>query len=176
MRGKSFKTNCTTPRSSLRYLKVLHYNGNGEPQLGEMVCNVRIANDLLSIFRNLFKARYPIERMVLIDEYDADDSRSMQANNTSCFNFRLIKGTTKTSKHGRGLAVDINPLFNPHVKSDKHGKVSANPSHGLPYADRKKVFKYKITKEDLCYKEFAKHGFRWGGAWKNSQDYQHFEK
>lgn len=176
MRGKSFKNNCTTPRSALRYLKVVHYNSHGEPQLGEIVCNKLIANDLLSIFRKLFQARYPIERMVLVDEYNAIDTRSMEANNTSCFNFRLIKGTSKASKHGKGLAIDINPLYNPHVKQDKHGKLLVEPSCALPYADRKKPFRYKITKEDLCYKEFVKHGFRWGGAWKSSKDYQHFEK
>jgi hypothetical protein len=35
---------------------------------------------------------------------------------------------------------------------------------------------YKITKGDLCYKLFIKHGFSWGGEWKSKKDYQHFEK
>ena len=39
MRGKSFPSNCTTPRESLRYIKALHYNLNGQIVLGEMVCN-----------------------------------------------------------------------------------------------------------------------------------------
>ena len=176
MDGKSFKKNCTLLRSDLRYLKVLHYNVYGDPQLGELVCHKSIANDLLSIFRALYHAHYPIERMVLIDEYGADDIRSMEANNTTCFNYRQIKGRSKLSKHSRGLAVDINPLYNPHVKRDAHGKMIVNPPKGMPYANRSKAFRYKITKSDLCYKEFVKHGFRWGGAWRSSQDYQHFEK
>lgn len=176
MEGKSFKKNSTLQRSNLRYLKVLHYNANGEPQLGELVCHKSVADDLLSIFRALYHAHYPIERMVLIDEYNADDTRSMEANNTTCFNFRQIKGRSKLSKHSQGLAVDINPLYNPHVKRDAHGKMIVNPPKAIPYANRSKAFRYRITKSDLSYKEFIKHGFRWGGAWRSSQDYQHFEK
>ena len=33
------------------------------------------------------------EKIRLIDEYDADDERSMADNNTSCFNFRLVSDT-----------------------------------------------------------------------------------
>lgn len=91
--GKSYKTNCTVPKEELRYLKVLHYNLKGEICLGELVCNKAISNDLIEIFQALYKARYPIERMVLIDEYNAEDNRSMEANNSSCFNFRLVPGT-----------------------------------------------------------------------------------
>ena len=82
MWNKSYKTNCTVPRSELRYLRVLHRDNKGRILLGEMVCNQAIANDLVEIFRELYKAAYPIERMVLIDEYDADDERSMEQNNS----------------------------------------------------------------------------------------------
>ncbi|MGL4853536.1 MAG: M15 family metallopeptidase [Phocaeicola sp.] len=175
MKGKSYKENCTIPLEQLVYLKVLHYNLDGEIKLGEMVCNRLISNDLLTIFRALYDARYPIERMVLIDHYDADDNASMVANNSSGFNFRYISNTTRLSKHSMGLAVDINPRFNPFVRS-VNGKLSVEPIEGKPYIDRTQPFPYKIDKEDLCYKLFIKHGFTWGGAWKNSKDYQHFEK
>ena len=113
MKGKSYKDNCTVPRTTLRYLRVLHRNLEGKTQLGEIVCNQAIANDLIDIFRKLYEANYKIERIVLIDEYDADDERSMSHNNTSSFNFRVVSGTTKLSKHAQGLAIDINPLYNP---------------------------------------------------------------
>jgi len=60
---------------------------NGNNHLGEMVCHRSIAQDLVEIFRELYKAHYPIERMLLIDEYQADDETSMRANNSSCFNY-----------------------------------------------------------------------------------------
>lgn len=178
MWGKSYKKNCTVPRSSLRYLRVLHRNLDGKTQLGELVCNQTIANDLLGIFRELYRDGYKIERMVLIDEYDADDERSMAANNTSCFNFRAVSGTTKLSKHAQGLAIDINPLYNPYVHLN-NGKVE--PANGKPYAthrtnDRKDIPVPVINTSDLCYRLFVQHGFLWGGSWRTVKDYQHFQK
>lgn len=171
IKGKSYKEGCRVPLEDLRYLIVTHYDGDGTPQQGELICNVAIAEDLLDIFRNLYEARYPIERMKLIDDYGADDVVSMCNNNTSCFNYREIAGSKKLSKHALGLAIDINPLYNPYVK----GNV-VSPEEGRKYADRSSGFPYKIDENDLCYKEFKAHGFTWGGSWKSLKDYQHFEK
>ena len=173
--GKSFKENCTTPRRDLRYLKVLHYNKEGEELEGELICHKDIADDLLAIFRELHCAKYPIERMVLIDEFDADDEASMRANNTSAFNFRPASGMYTLSKHSTGMAIDINPLYNPLVKH-REGRTRVYPSTATPYIDRTQDFPYKIVKGDLCYRLFKKYGFSWGGDWKSSKDYQHFEK
>lgn len=176
MKGRSYKSYCTVARSSLRYLRVLHYDLDGKIKVGEMVCHKDVANDLLSIFRNLFDARYPIERMRLIDDYGADDERSMAANNTSCFNFRYVAGTSVASNHSWGRAVDVNPLYNPCVKRRRNGTVDVSPKNGRRYADRSRNFSCKIDKSDLVYKEFIRHGFVWGGSWKSLKDYQHFEK
>ena len=70
--GKSFKVNCTVPPSELRYIELLHKDLSGKILRGEMICNERIADDLLDIFQKLFAANYPIEKVHLIDEYDAD--------------------------------------------------------------------------------------------------------
>lgn len=173
---KSYKSNCTVPRSQLRYLKVLHYTLDGQIRMGEMVCDKGIARDLLQIFRALYDARYPIERMTLVDDYDADDEASMAANNTTCFNFRFVTGTKKLSNHSKGRAIDINPLYNPYVKKKTDGTTHVEPAAGRQYTDRDKAFDYKIDRDDLCYKLFVKHGFEWGGSWKSVKDYQHFEK
>ena len=173
--GKSFKANCTTPREDLRYLRVLHYNKDREILKGELICHKDIADDLLAIFQELYKAAYPIERMVLIDEYDADDEASMRANNTSAFNFRYASGMKRLSRHAQGMAIDINPLYNPLVK-ERGGRTMFYPSNAEAYIDRSKYFPYKIENEDLCVRLFKKHGFLWGGDWKSSKDYQHFEK
>lgn len=175
IKGKSFKDNCTTSRSDLRYLQVLHYNKEGEVLQGELICHKTIADDLLAIFRELYQARYPIERMVLVDEYGADDEASMRANNSSAFNFRYVSGTKSLSRHSRGMAIDINPRYNPYVRQ-RGGRTLVEPANGKEYVDRTKDFPYKIEKGDLCYRLFKKYGFTWGGDWKNSKDYQHFEK
>ena len=173
--GKSFKANCTTPREDLRYLRVLHYNLDREVLQGELICHKDIADDLLAIFLELYKAAYPIERMVLIDEYGADDEASMRDNNTSAFNFRNASGMQRLSSHSTGMAIDINPLYNPLVKH-REGKTKVFPATATTYIDRSKYFPYKIEKGDLCYRLFKKYGFSWGGDWRSSKDYQHFEK
>ena len=175
MQGKSYKNDCTIPRDDLRYIHVLQKNIEGETLEGEMVCSTLSAEVLLEIFRELYEQSYPIEKMRLIDEYDADDERSMTDNNSSCFNYRTISHTNKISKHGLGLAVDINTLYNPYTKV-VDGERIIEPAAGAPYLDRDADFPYKIERGDLCYNLFISHGFEWGGDWSDRKDYQHFEK
>jgi len=176
--GLSWKAESPLDLSDLRYLKILHVNSDGDYQTGEMICNRDIADDLLDIFRKLFDAGYRIERMVLVDDYGADDDASMAANNSSCFNTRFIAGTRKLSKHGLGMAVDINPLYNPYVKT-VGGVVKVWPESARCYAfdrDARDDIPYMIDEDDLCCKLFKAKGFEWGGDWKSCKDYQHFEK
>lgn len=175
MQGKSYKEDCTVPREDLRYVHVRHMGFDGEAKDGELVVNKAIADDVLAIFEELYKADYPIEKVRLVDEYDADDEASMSDNNSSAFNFRFISHTTRISKHGLGMAVDINTRYNPYVKT-VNGKLSIEPANGADYVDRSKDFPYKIDHDDLCYKLFTEHGFTWGGDWTHSKDYQHFER
>ncbi len=172
--GCSYRTAAPVGRAELRYLRVLHCDAEGRVLKGELICHHKIADDLLAIFRALYEARYPIERMVLIDEYGADDTRSMEANNSSAFNFRPMVGSKRLSKHSYGLAIDINPLYNPYVKRTAE-RVIIEPASGAPYVDRTADFPYKITADDLCVKLFKQHGFTWGGDWRTLKDYQHFE-
>lgn len=176
MQGKSFPANCTVKRDELRKVNVLHCDATGETRRGVIICHQEIAQDLLEIFQELYEKGYPIERISPIDCYDANDELSMRANNTSCFCFRSVAGSAKLSKHAQGLAIDINPLYNPYVKRRRDGTLFVQPTTGRPYVDRSKTFSYKITPEDLCYRLFRQHGFTWGGSWKSCQDYQHFEK
>ena len=88
-----------------------------------------------------------------------------QKKNSSSFNFRFISHTTTVSKHGKGVAIDINPLYNPYHKTLADGTEVVEPATGVPYLDRSKLFPYKIEKGDLCYKLFTENGFEWGGEW-----------
>lgn len=175
IRGRSYPEGCTFPIEELVYLTVLHYDGEGLVQQGELMCNRAIADDLLDIFEALYDAHYPIESIRLIDDFDGSDARSMAANNTSCFCYRTVAATGKLSAHSRGMAVDINPLYNPYVRT-ANGKQHVEPAEGAAYVDRTRTFPYKIERGDLCHRLFIAHGFRWGGGWKSCKDYQHFEK
>jgi len=170
MRGKSYPADCPVSLKDLRYLKVRHYGFDGKVHNGEIVCSRLVAEDLLQIMCELFDERYPIEKICLVDDFGADDETSMKANNSSAFNFRTIAGTTRISKHGYGLAIDINPLYNPCVRN---GVVS--PAEGKPYADRSRNFPHKIGEGDAACRIFTAHGWTWGGAWRSPKDYQHFE-
>ena len=177
MRNKSYKNGCPVKIERLRYLKVLHRNADGKTQLGELVCNVNIADKLLRIFRKLYDADYKIEKMCLIDDFNADDERSMAANNTSCFNFRVVSGTKTVSKHGYGLAIDLNPRYNPYVHT-LNGVRVVEPANGKDYAfnrANRKDIPYKIDTNDLAYNLFIAEGFSWGGSWRTMKDYQHFD-
>ena len=176
MQGKSFPVGCKVSRNDLRYLRIKHYDLQGKVHEGELVCNKRIAADLIDIFKELYRQKYPIERMRLIDDYDADDEKSMQANNTSCFCYRKVKGAKKLSSHSMGMAIDINPLYNPCYKKYSNGKEMVQPSTAKKYCNRNINFNYKIVKGDLLYRLFINHGFEWGGNWRSKKDYQHFEK
>lgn len=176
MQGKTYTENPHIKRSDLRHIRVLHWDYDNQTHIGEMICNKKIASDLVEIFKELYAAHYPIQRMVLPDEYDADDERQMRANNSSCFCYRNIAGSKTLSKHALGMAVDLNTLYNPYVKRRKDGTLFVQPANATKYCNRKATFPYKITKDDLAYKLFTKHGFRWGGSWPKYKDYQHFDR
>lgn len=174
--SESDATELTITYDDLRYLHILHYDFEGNVTEGELICNEYIAQDLLEIFYELYRNEYQLEKVHLIDEYDGDDTASMEDNNTSCFNYREVAGSTSLSKHALGLAIDINPLYNPYITYEEDGSENVSPVSAVPYADRDVNFPYKIDENDLCYKLFTEHGFTWGGNWNSCKDYQHFQK
>lgn len=173
MRGNSYpESGAAVSLGELRYLRLSYYDFNGVPQTGEMVCNAAIAQDLLEIFEALYEARYPIRSIRLVDDFGASDDASMLADNTSCFNYRVVPGQGNLSRHALGMAVDVNPFENPYI--DRQGVI--RPPEAERYVDRTADFPHKIDRDDLCCRLFREHGFVWGGSWTRSKDYQHFQK
>ena len=179
--GTSYPTAEANPQvslSELRYVGILYNDFNGLTQAGELICNAYIAQDLVEIFSELYEAEYQFDKIVLIDNYGGDDTASMCADNTSCFNYRVVEGKTSLSKHAYGLAIDINPFYNPYLVfgGNDDGSDYISPPGSEIYIDRSSNFAYKIDENDLCYKLFISHGFTWGGNWNSCKDYQHFQK
>lgn len=179
--GKSYIENDNIGLDDLRYLKLLHYNYNHQIQVGEMIVNKKIAEDVKEVFQELFSEEYEIESMYLIDKYWTGDSvdsdtNSIEHNNTSAFNYRVVPNTGRLSNHAAGFAIDINPLQNPYVKYNSDGSFAKYYKDMEKYTDRDQDAKHMITHDDPCFKIFKKHGFTWGGDWNSSRDYQHFEK
>ena len=178
--GKSYKKNDNIGLSSLRYLKMLHVNFNGDYQVGEMIVNKKVASDVMDIFRNLCENRYQIYSMYLIDNFWAgtgskSDYASIDANNTSAFCYRAATGGGNLSKHALGLAIDINPQQNPYV-TYKDGKPHYSHDNAKDYVENRSSDKpHVITKSDRAYKLFREKGWTWGGSWSSPKDYQHFQ-
>lgn len=178
--GKSYRPNDYVPVSTLRYLKLPHYNFDGRIQVGELVVNADVEEDIINIFKELFAAKYQIQSMYLIDNYwtgdpETSDWASIDVNNTSAFCYREITGGGRLSNHAYGRAIDINPQQNPYV-SYSSGSPKWAHENADDYISRNTGAAHAITHEDLAYQVFTKYGFSWGGDWNNPKDYQHFDK
>lgn len=171
----SFIENDNISLDNLVLVHILHIGFDDLIHSGRLIVNRLIAPDVISIFEELYLHEYKIEEVELIGKYEYDDELSMINNNTSAFNYRYIKGTNRLSLHSYGLAIDINPFYNPYVYQSGL-ELIVSPSSASKYVDRSLEFNYKIDKDDFCYKTFIKYGFEWGGNWNNIKDYQHFEK
>lgn len=172
--GISYKENAPVTLDELRYLRVSYYDFDENIQVGELIVNQKVASEIIEIFKELYDVKYPIDKMKLIDEYDADDNKSCIDNNTSALCVRPVVGSTinRWSNHSYGLAIDINPVQNPYVYSDGH----IYDPNSKPYLDRTNIRKGMIIKDDPLHKAFTSRGWRWGGDFKNTKDYQHFDK
>ena len=171
MTGNSYNENGPVKMNELVLVKVKYVNFNDEEKTGNIIINKKLANDILEIFNELYEARYPIEKVNIIDKYSNSDELSMEDNNTYAFSVRPKTGKKSFSKHAYGFAVDINPVQNPYIKN----KI-IEPKTSIDYLDRKNIRKGMIVKGDVCYNAFKKRGWTWGGEWKSLKDYQHFEK
>lgn len=178
--GRSYRDNNNIGLEDLKYLKMIHYNFDHQIQVGEMIVNEDISDDVINIFKELFAIEYEVESMYLIDNYwtgdgGTSDTASIEENNTSAFCYRVITGGGNLSNHAYGRAIDINPQQNPYVYLSG-GEWRWSHENATPYIDRDCGDPHVIVKGDACYSIFEKYGFSWGGNWSNPLDYQHFEK
>ena len=125
---------CAIPISRLKLLNISHYDFENKISVGQMIVLDNVADSVISIFQKLFDLKFPIHTIRLIDEFNGNDELSMNANNSSCFNFRKIEGSELLSIHSYGLAIDINPLQNPFIQK---GKIF--PEQGESFLDRKYI-------------------------------------
>jgi hypothetical protein len=160
---------CPVPISDLRLVTLTYWGFDGQPHDGQLIVNRDAVRPVVRAMRSLYDARFPIRRMVLVDHYGADDKRSMAADNTSAFNCRLVEHSASWSQHAFGRAIDVNPLENPYVV----GKEVLPPA-GRVFTDRSLRRTGMIHAGDAIVRAFAAVGWRWGGSWTSSKDYQHF--
>lgn len=167
--GSSWRPGCPLPVEQLRAVNVSHVGYDGAAHTGRIIVDAGHAERIAAVFRDLYAARFPVERIEPVDRYGSDDQASMRANNTSGFNCRTVAGSSSWSEHAYGRAVDLNPLVNPYVTGS-----TVDPLEGAPYADRTRTDPGMIHADDAAVRAFAAQGWRWGGYWTGGKDYQHF--
>lgn len=172
MRTASWRDDPRCPRfEDLRLLALPYFDFGGDQQTGELVVAREVADELVDVFLELHAMKFPIRRMDRVDAFGADDDASMEADNTSAFNFRTIPGTDLLSHHALGVAVDINPRENPMIVG---GVV--HPASASSYVDRSRVRPGMIVDDGPVVALFRSRGWDWGGSWPDLPDYHHFSK
>lgn len=171
MRGVSWHDHPACPSfDSLRLLKLRHWGFDGATHEGELVVHATLASEVVTIFEQIFAARFPIFSMRRVDHYAGSDPQSMAANNCSAFNFRVVEGTERLSYHALGQAIDINPVQNPWLRGDR-----VDPEAGRAYLDRSVIRPGMITRPGPILTAFEAAGWSWGGD-AASPDLHHFSK
>jgi D-alanyl-D-alanine carboxypeptidase len=170
--GSSWHRGCPVAVSRLRYLRIGYWGFDRRTHRGEMIVAPSAVRPIRRAFARLFRARFPIRRMRLVDAYGASDYASIEADNTSAFNCRRATGATRWSEHAYGRAVDVNPIENPYVYPD--GSTAHRASRR--YLDRSRHRRGTAFRDGVLVRAFARAGWSWGGDWRppSATDYQHF--
>jgi hypothetical protein len=169
MTGVSWRPGCPVHLRDLRLLRLSHWRFDGKARMGRLIVHEDVARELVDVFRALYRARFPIRRLVPVDAYGASDFRSIEADNTSAFNCRYVEGTTRWSEHAYGRAIDVNPIENPYVSG---GRTSHRAS--VRYLDRSRRHPGMAYEGGALVRAFDAIGWGWGGRWTSVKDYQHF--
>jgi hypothetical protein len=171
--GASWRPGCPVEPGRLRRVEINHIGFDGQTHRGELIVSEDIVVEVIAIFEQLDRLRYPIEKIRTVDRYPgADDELSMEDNNTSAFNCRDIPGTGRWSQHAYGRAIDLNPLLNPYIG----GAGAFQPKNAGPYLDRSRIDPGLLHDGDPAVHVFTDRGWRWGGYWRTPIDLQHFER
>jgi D-alanyl-D-alanine carboxypeptidase-like protein len=172
--GRNWTPGCPVPISDLRLVQVSYWNFHGKVRQGPLVLNEKVADDVLWVFKRLFRAKFPIRRIVLASKdrpiTNADYWDKSPRSSTASFNCRPATGSTVLSEHSYGWAIDINPLQNPYVRNDG----TTLRYIARPFRDRSLHRKGMIHEGDIVVRSFAAIGWEWGGHWHTLKDYMHF--
>lgn len=168
----TYSEGCPVSVGDLFLIRFVHLDFSGNDKVGQIVVNRRISGAVTEILKIAYDIEYPIHQAVIMDNpaIKGDDEYSMEANNTSAFNYRKIAGTDRISNHSYGLAIDVNPLMNPYLALDGVWY----PNNGKGYVNREEDKPGMLHETHDITLAFIERGFAWGGSWERP-DYHHFE-
>lgn len=156
---------------SLELVRVRYFSLDKKLHQGQILVRRDLVKEVQEFFRLAREQRFPIYSVIPISSprFDWSDNKSMQANNSSGFNYRLIAGKDVLSKHAYGRAIDINPRLNPYILNGVSQPAGAVYEPGKPGV---------FTSNSLLVVYLKKQGWIWGGDWvsPSPQDNHHFQK
>ena len=152
--------------NQLELIEVVYLSTDGNNHKGQIVTNIAIADDIREIFAFMLREGFVIEKAIPIVKYDWSDSISMDNNNSYSFCYRDIT----YSKHANGMAIDINPRFNP-----LRWKINDNPNQPAG-AQLDTTVNGTLYLGHSVVDEFRRRGFRRGHSFTKYYDDHHFEK
>jgi len=161
---------CPVSPDELRYVTVSFRDFDGRAHTGEMLVHRSAASGMVSVFRKLFAADWPIQGMRIVTANDLNGSGDGDDNNTSVFTCRAVTGSkTAWSEHAYGLAIDLNPFQNPYLSGS-----TIIPGGAGAYRDRKQQRPGMNLAGSLPVRAFREIGWKWGGDYTSKKDYMHF--
>lgn len=160
---------CPVEAHELAWLRLTFWGFDARRHTGELLVHASVAPDLDRVFRRLWRARFPMEQVLIVRSYDPDAPKTGDGNGTGGFVCRPTTGGTSFSQHAYGLAVDINAFQNPYRNGDL-----VLPELASAYLDREDVRPGMITADGPVVAAFRDIGWIWGGSWASLEDYQHF--
>jgi hypothetical protein len=171
--GASWRPGCPVEPAQLRRVDVEHVGFDGQTHRGELIVHEDLVPEVITIFEQLYRMGFPIDKIRTVDHYPAaDDELSMEDDNTSAFNCRGIPGSNRWSQHAYGRAIDLNPLLNPCI----YASGAFEPHNAAPYLDRSRTDPGLLHNGGPPVHVFTDRGWQWGGYWTSPIDFQHFER
>ncbi|WP_244930500.1 M15 family metallopeptidase [Nocardioides sp. W7] len=167
----TWEPGCPVSRDQLAWVRLTFRGFDGLRHTGELLVASSAADDLVSVFRELWRADFPIEELRISTRAELDAAPTGDGNNTEAFVCRAVTGGTSYSQHAYGLALDLNSFQNPYEKGDV-----VLPELASSYLDRGRLRPGMITADGPVVRAFARIGWGWGGAWASLKDYQHFSQ
>jgi hypothetical protein len=157
----------------LELVDVYYYSFDDRLHQGQLLIDHDLKKDIEYVFRVILDKRFPIGSVIPISHRrfrkngQWSDSLSMQANNSSGFNYRKIADSQSLSLHALGRAIDINPRQNPHINGSVLQPLGA--TYVLTAAGT-------LSLDNPIVQAFLDRGWTWGGSWHSEKDFQHFSK
>lgn len=161
---------CPVAARDLDWIRLTFRGFDGKRHTGQLLVNHRASAAIVTVFKRLYAARWPLEQMHITTKAEASAPPTGDGDNTSAFNCRPVRGQTSGfSQHAYGLAIDVDPFQNPYVKGER-----VLPELASWYLDRDRRAPGIITAGGPVVRAFHAVGWGWGGSWHGLKDYEHF--